>query len=145
MRIGAMIGADGTKSSINAVVQLGKDIEAAGLDHVWLANIFSYDAITALALIGRETERVRLGTAVTPTYPRHPAAMAQQALTTAAATDSRFTLGIGLSHRVVIEDMFGLSYAAPAKHMREYLTVLMPLIRGETCLLYTSPSPRDSR
>ena len=157
MRIGAMIGADGTKSSINAVVQLGKDIEAAGLDHVWLANIFSYDAITALALIGRETERVRLGTAVTPTYPRHPAAMAQQALTTAAATDSRFTLGIGLSHKVVIEDMFGLSYAAPAKHMREYLTVLMPLIRGETvshngehyrvngvtCLLYTSPSPRD--
>ena len=58
--------------------------------------------------------------------------MAQQALTTAAATDSRFTLGIGLSHKVVIEDMFGLSYAAPAKHMREYLTVLMPLIRGET-------------
>ena len=55
-----MIGADGTKSSINAVVQLGKDIEAAGLDHVWLANIFSYDAITALALIGRETERCDL-------------------------------------------------------------------------------------
>lgn len=132
MRIGAMIGADGTKSSINALVQLGKDIEAAGLDHVWLANIFSYDAITALALIGRETERVRLGTAVTPTYPRHPTALAQQALTTAAATDSRFTLGIGLSHKVVIEDMFGLSYAAPAKHMREYLNVLMPLIRGET-------------
>ena len=57
MRIGAMIGADGTKSSIDAVVQLGKDIESAGLDHVWLANIFSYDAITALTLIGRETER----------------------------------------------------------------------------------------
>jgi F420-dependent oxidoreductase-like protein len=53
-------------------------------------------------------------------------------MTAAAATDSRFTLGIGLSHKVVIEDMFGLSYAAPAKHMREYLNVLMPLIRGET-------------
>ena len=131
MRIGAMIGADGTKSSIDAVVQLGKDIESAGLDHVWLANIFSYDAITALTLIGRETERVRLGTAVTPTYPRHPTALAQQAMTAAAATNNRFTLGIGLSHKVVIEDMFGLSYAAPAKHMREYLSVLMPLIRGE--------------
>ena len=59
MRIGAMIGADGTKSSIDAVVQLGTDIEAAGLDHVWLANIFAYDAITALTLIGRATTRLR--------------------------------------------------------------------------------------
>lgn len=132
MRIGAMIGADGTKESIDDVVQLGKDIEAAGLDHVWIANIFSYDAITTLALIGRETSRVRLGTAVTPTYPRHPGALAQQAMTTAAATNNRFTLGIGLSHQVVIENMFGLSYDKPAKHMREYLHVLMPLLRGET-------------
>ena len=132
MRIGAMIGADGTKESIDAVVQLGKEIEAAGLDHVWIANIFSYDAITTLALIGRETSRVRLGTAVTPTYPRHPGALAQQALTTAAASNNRFTLGIGLSHQVVIENMFGMSYDKPAKHMREYLNVLMPLLRGET-------------
>jgi 5,10-methylenetetrahydromethanopterin reductase len=132
MRIGAMIGADGTKESIDDVVRLGKEIEAAGLDHVWIANIFSFDAITTLALIGRETSRVRLGTAVTPTYPRHPGALAQQAMTTAAATNGRFTLGIGLSHQVVIENMFGLSYDKPAKHMREYLNVLMPLLRGET-------------
>ena len=132
MRIGAMIGADGTKESIDDVVRLGKEIEAAGLDHVWIANIFSYDAITTLALIGRETSRVRLGTAVTPTYPRHPEALAQQALTTAAASNNRFTLGIGLSHQVVIENMFGMSYDKPAKHMREYLNVLMPLLRGET-------------
>lgn len=132
MRIGAMIGADGTKQSIGDVVRLGKEIEAAGLDHVWIANIFSYDAITTLALIGRETSRVRLGTAVTPTYPRHPGALAQQALTTAAASNNRFTLGIGLSHQVVIENMFGMSYDKPAKHMREYLNVLMPLLRGET-------------
>ena len=132
MRIGAMIGADGTKESIDDVVRLGKEIEAAGLDHVWIANIFSFDAITTLALIGRETSRVRLGTAVTPTYPRHPGALAQQAMTTAAATNNRFTLGIGLSHQVVIENMFGLSYDKPAKHMREYLNVLMPLLRGET-------------
>ena len=132
MRIGAMIGADGTKDSIDDVVRLGKEIEEAGLDHVWLANIFSFDAITTLALIGRETSRVRLGTAVTPTYPRHPGALAQQAMTTAAATTNRFTLGVGLSHQVVIENMFGISYDKPAKHMREYLSVLMPLLRGET-------------
>ena len=132
MRIGVMIGADGTKDSIDDVVRLGKQIEEAGLDHVWLANIFSFDAITTLALIGRETSRVRLGTAVTPTYPRHPGALAQQAMTTAAATTNRFTLGVGLSHQVVIENMFGMSYDKPAKHMREYLSVLMPLLRGET-------------
>ena len=132
MRIGAMIGADGTKDAIDDVVRLGKEIEAAGLDHVWLANIFSFDAITTLALIGRETSRVGVGTAVTPTYPRHPGALAQQAMTTAAATNNRFTLGIGLSHQVVIENMFGMSYDKPAKHMREYLSVLMPLLRGES-------------
>ena len=131
MRIGAMIGADGRKDSIEDLIQVGKDIEDAGLDHVWLANIFSYDAITALGLIGRETTTLRLGTAGTPPYPRHPTALAQQALTTAAATQSRFTLGIGLSHKVVIENMMGLSYAKPARHMREYLSVLMPLLRGE--------------
>ena len=57
---------------------------------------------------------------MTPTYPRHPGALAQQALTTAAASNNRFTLGIGLSHQVVIENMFGMSYDKPAKHMREY-------------------------
>ena len=69
---------------------------------------------------------------MTPTYPRHPGALAQQALTTAAASNNRFTLGIGLSHQMVIENMFGMSYDKPAKHMREYLNVLMPLLRGET-------------
>ena len=106
--------------------------EELGLDSVWLANIFSYDAISMMALIGRETNSIHLGTAVTPTYPRHPVAMAQQALTTAAASDNRFTLGIGLSHKLVIEDMFGLSYSKPIRHMKEYLGVLMPLLRGES-------------
>ena len=55
-------------------------------------------------------------------------------MTTAAATNNRFTLGIGLSHQVVIENMFGMSYDKPAKHMREYLSVLMPLLRGETVI-----------
>ncbi len=131
MRIGVMIGADGTNNTLDDVIGVAKGVEAAGLDNVWLANIFSFDAITTLALIGRETSRIGLGTAVTPTYPRHPTAIAQQALTTSAATNNRFTLGIGLSHKLVIEDMLGMSYDKPAKHMREYLSVLMPLVRGE--------------
>ena len=132
MRIGTMIGADGTNNTLDDIINVVKKVEAAGLDNVWLANIFGFDAITALAIIGRETDKIGLGTAVTPTYPRHPTAIAQQAMTTAAATDNRFTLGIGLSHQVVIENMLGLSYSKPAKHMREYLEVLMPLTRGET-------------
>ena len=120
MKIGTMIGADGSRNTLDDVIAVAKRAEDAGLDNVWMANIFSFDAISALALIGRETSRIGLGTAVTPTYPRHPTAIAQQALTTAAASGNRFTLGIGLSHQVVIENMLGFSYDKPARHMREY-------------------------
>ena len=126
-----MIGADGTNATLDDVITIAKNAEEKGLDNVWLANIFGFDAISTLALIGRETKTIGLGTAVTPTYPRHPTAIAQQALTTAAASNNRFTLGIGLSHQIVIETMLGMSYDKPAKHMREYLSVLMPLARGE--------------
>lgn len=132
MRIGVMIGGDGQRRTLEDIIGMARRVEEAGIDDVWMANIFSHDAISTLALVGRETGRVGLGTAVTPTYPRHPTALAQQALTTAAASGNRFTLGIGLSHKLVIEDMFGLSYDKPARHMREYLSVLMPLVRGET-------------
>ena len=131
MRIGVMLGADGGRGDLDGIVAAAKQVEAAGLDNLWMANIFSFDAIGTLAVVGREVPRIGLGTAVTPTYPRHPTALAQQALTTAAATGNRFTLGIGLSHKIVIENMLGFSYDKPARHMREYLDVLMPLLRGE--------------
>ena len=132
MRLGIMLGSDGARLDIDDLVARAKAVAAAGLSDVWLANIFSFDAMTALAIMGREVPGIGLGTAVVPTYPRHPTAIAQQALTSAAATGNRFTLGIGLSHKVVIEDMLGFSYAKPARHMREYLAVLLPLLRGET-------------
>ena len=132
MRIGTVMGAAGPGQTLADVISFARQVEAAGLDDLWMANIFGFDAIGALGLIGREVPRIGLGTAVTPTYPRHPTAIAQQALTTAAAAPGRFSLGIGLSHRLVIENMFGFSYDKPAKHMREYLSVLMPLVRGET-------------
>jgi hypothetical protein len=74
---------------------------------------------------------IALGTAVVPTYPRHPAALAQQARTVALATSGRLTLGIGLSHKVVIEDMFGYNFDRPLRHMDEYLSALLPLLAGE--------------
>jgi F420-dependent oxidoreductase-like protein len=66
---------------------------------------------------------------VIPTYPRHPIVLAGQALTTQEAIGGRLVLGIGLSHQVVIENMFGYSFERPARHMKEYLSALMPLLR----------------
>ena len=87
-------------------------------------QIFGYDALTALAAIGREVGGIGLGTAVVPTFPRHPVMLAGQALTVQAATGGRLTLGIGLSHQMVIENVFGQSFDKPARHMREYLSIL---------------------
>lgn len=132
MRIGIMVGAtDGLDGTLDGLVKRTQDLERRGFDSVWMANIFGLDAIGALAIAGRETERIELGTAVVPTFPRHPVAIAQQALTTQAACGGRFSLGIGLSHKIVIENMFGFSYDKPARNMREYLEVLTPLMRGE--------------
>jgi 5,10-methylenetetrahydromethanopterin reductase len=108
------------------------EVAGRGYSSVWLPQSWGFDALTVLALVGRETrhaERVELGTSVVPTYPRHPIALAAQALTVNAATGSRLVLGIGLSHRVSIEKTYGLSYDRPARHMREYLDALVPLLR----------------
>jgi F420-dependent oxidoreductase-like protein len=125
MRIG--IGLGGT--SVDEVVEAAEKAAAAGFTTGWIANIFGIDAVMACAIAGRAVPGIALGTAVTPTFPRHPHALAQQAMTAWDATDGRFTLGIGLSHQIVIETMFGLSYEKPANHMREYLDVLLPLLR----------------
>jgi F420-dependent oxidoreductase-like protein len=100
-----------------------------GFASAWLANIFGLDALTALAVAGSQVPGIEVGTAVVPTYPRHPAALAQQALTAQAALGGRLALGIGLSHQIVIEGMFGYSFERPARHMREYLAVLLPILR----------------
>jgi F420-dependent oxidoreductase-like protein len=128
MRIGSLIGEQGGIDGIIRQIQEAKD---AGFASAWMAQVFGVDALTVLAVAGREVPDIELGTAVVPTYPRHPMMLASQALTTNAATGGRLALGIGLSHQVVIESMFGYSFDKPARHMREYLSVLMPLLRGE--------------
>jgi F420-dependent oxidoreductase-like protein len=110
-------------------VQRVVDAEQDGFDSVWIAQIFGPDALTIVALAGARTQRIELGTAVIPTFPRHPFALAQQALTAQAAANGRLALGIGPSHKLVVEDMWGLSYDQPAKHIREYLSVLRPLVQ----------------
>ena len=124
-----------------------------GFASVWLANIFGLDALTALAVAGRSVPGIELGTAVVPTYPRHPAALAQQAITAHLALGERLVLGIGASHKVVIEGAFGYSFDRPARHMREYLAALIPLLQegrvdveGETISArYQVSGPRPDR
>lgn len=135
MRIGLIVHWPGLglDERLDQLLRRCERAEADGFASLWSAHLpnSSYDALTVLALAGTVTTRVELGTAVVPTYPRHPIALAQQALTVQAATANRLTLGIGLSHRAVIEQAFGLDYSRPVGHMREYLALLAPLLAGE--------------
>lgn len=127
--IGVVVADTGRiEGGLNALLARFREVEHAGFQTAWVPNIFAADALTVCALAARETERIELGTAVVPTFSRHPLYMAQQALTTQAAAGGRFVCGLGPSHRVVIEEMLGLSFAKPARHVREYLSVLKPLL-----------------
>jgi F420-dependent oxidoreductase-like protein len=130
MRIGVMFD---TEQPFDEMVGQVASLRDAGIETAWASQIFGYDALTALAAIGREVDGIAFGTAVVPTYPRHPVMLAGQALTVQAATGGRLTLGVGLSHQIVIENVFGQSFDRPARHMREYLSILMPLLAGEQC------------
>ncbi|MBK5224708.1 MAG: LLM class F420-dependent oxidoreductase [Acidimicrobiia bacterium] len=130
MRIGVSLSEP--PATADGLDQLREQITTAaahGFASGWLANIFGVEALTALAVAGRDVPGFELGTAVVPTYPRHPAVLAQQALTVQSVLGGRLALGIGLSHQVVIENMYGYSFDKPARHMREYLEVLVPLLR----------------
>jgi len=131
MRIG-VFGGDSAGGPIDAVIDMARGAANHGFATFWLPQIFGLDALTALAVVGREVPDIELGTAVIPTYPRHPMMLAQQALTTQAATGGRLALGIGLSHKIVIEGMFGMSFDKPVRHMGEYLEILGPLVREGT-------------
>ncbi len=128
LRIGSMIEVD---KPLSDVVALLRRYREAGLDHAFASQIFGPDALTLLAVAGSQVPDIGLGTGVVPVHPRHPMMLAQQALTVQAATGNRLLLGIGLSHQVVVEGMWGMSYERPAAYMREYLASLMPLLHGE--------------
>jgi F420-dependent oxidoreductase-like protein len=131
MRIG-IFGGQSDVGPIDTVVEAARAAADDGFASFWLPQIFGLDALTTLAIVGREVPRIELGTAVVPTYPRHPVMLAQQALTTQAAIGGRLALGIGLSHQLVIEGMYGLSFEKPLRHMREYLEILMPIVGSGT-------------
>jgi len=131
VRIG-IFGGDTAGRTVDDVVADAKAVENAGFASYVIPQIFALDAMAVLTVVGREMPRIELATGVVPTYGRHPITMAQQALTVQIASGGRFMLGIGLSHQMVIENMFGLSFEKPVRHMREYLSVLMPLLHEGT-------------
>lgn len=128
MRIGLFLD---TSPAPSQVVENIVKAEVDGFDLAYLGQIFGCDALTLIAMAGEKTSRIEMGTAVVPVYGRHPFTFAQQALTTSAAANGRFVMGIGLSHHVVVEGMWGFSYDKPATYMREYLSVFQPLLEGK--------------
>ena len=114
---------------LSAVVSAATAAEDDGFDSFWLAQTSLLDAQSALAVAGRATSTITLGTAVVPTWSRHPHAMAAEALTAQAACDGRFVLGIGLSHRPVVEERYRMEWHRPVRHILDYLDILLPLLR----------------
>lgn len=131
MQIGIFDSAAGSGGSFDQLVATAAKAHEDGFASYWQPQIFGFEALSMLAVIGREVPDIRLGTGVVPTYPRHPVTMAQLALTVQAAAGDRLTLGIGLSHQMVIENMFGMSFEHPAAHMADHLAILLPLLRGD--------------
>lgn len=131
MRIG--INATGlvAKANVAAFVEHAKAAEADGFTSYWVAEHPSggLDALTVLTVVGQHVEAMELGTAVIPTYPRHPLVLAGQAMTVQSAIRGRLTLGIGLSHKVMMAQL-GLEDDAPIRHLRDYLAVLNPLLEN---------------
>jgi F420-dependent oxidoreductase-like protein len=121
----------GTAASPNEVLARIVDLERAGVDSAWMGQLFGIDTLTLYALAGRDTSRISLGTAVVPTWSRHPLVLASQVLTAQAVTGNRIVLGIGSSHRALVHDTMGIDYRRPAQYLREYLEILRPALDGE--------------
>jgi F420-dependent oxidoreductase-like protein len=128
MRIATQLDTDGT---IDQTIERARALRDRGFTSLWAAQIFGPDTLTTFALVGRELPTLDLGTAVVPIQPRHPSMLAAQARTVENAIGGHLSLGVGLSHQVVVESMWGLSFERPASYMKEYLEALAPMLRGE--------------
>lgn len=116
-----------TKRAAAAIDQI-VDAEQRGFHAAWMPQIMGVDALSVLAVAATRTERIRLGTSVVPTWPRHPIVMAQQALTVSQLSDGRFSLGFGTSHVPVIEGMYGIDFEKPIRHITEYVDIVKSLV-----------------
>jgi F420-dependent oxidoreductase-like protein len=128
MRIGYFVSELGL--TVDEIVDRARLVRAAGLSSAWASDVGTWDALTTLAVLGRAVPEIELATSVVVSHSRPPVTMAAQALTVQSATGNRLTLGIGVSHRHLVEPWFGASYERPARHLREYLTSLQKALGG---------------
>ncbi|HKY15088.1 MAG TPA: TIGR03564 family F420-dependent LLM class oxidoreductase [Microthrixaceae bacterium] len=133
MRIGLMVGPERGRYQ-SKVARLRADAawaEEAGFSTIWIPQIpDEFDALTAVVLAGEATSRIEIGTAVVPVQPRHPIALAQQVLSTQAVCEGRLSLGLGVSHHWIIDEMLGLTYERPVATMAAHLDVLDQALAG---------------
>ena len=126
---------------LGTFISVGRSLDGA-LDRVRLAEQLGYhsvytthlagrDSLTVLAAYANVTDTIRLGTGVLPIYSRSPVATAQQAVTIDEISGGRLTLGIGVSHKVTVENWYGSSIGRPVREMRDYLGILRAVFHGE--------------
>lgn len=132
MKIGIAVGDVRGPVDAPGLLDQAREVRDAGLGTVWASQALGWDALTALTTIGARLPDLALGTAVVPVPWRHPLVLASQALSVQAATGNRVTLGIGAGVSALTERAFGIVSDRPARRLREYLEVLLPLLRGES-------------
>jgi F420-dependent oxidoreductase-like protein len=128
MRIGIHAGALMLMGSgLAEVADHAAQAEADGFSTYWLPQSGGTDALTVIATLGAVTSTIEFATAVIPTWGRHPAVLAGQALTVQVATGNRLALGIGVAHKPSVEERLHIPFERPVRHLREYLDVLQTL------------------
>lgn len=127
------IGLTGGGSTVEEIVAQAQQAEADGFTSLWYASVVMGDPLVPMAIAGRATSRIELGTGVLQTYPCHPLMQANR-VTSAANAIGRpgLTIGIGPSHGEVVEGTYGYSYETPGRNTEEYITALTAMLRGET-------------
>ena len=125
---GKIIGISVLGPDSQAVLAEIERAEELGIGAVWLTTGVGLDALTLFAAAAVRTRRILLGTAITPTFPRHPVVVAQQVQVLHHLAPGRFRLGVGPSHRPIMEGTFGVDFHAPLGHLSEYIHILKSLL-----------------
>ena len=118
----------GQSRTVDDAVASARIAAEAGMHTFWLPQIASITPLVTLAVAAGEIEEIRLGTAVVPVQTTHPVLLARQARTLSQVSNGRFTLGIGVAHRPIVEEEWGLPFDRPVGYLEEYLDVLLPLL-----------------
>ena len=124
-RVGLVIEARDVDTALNKI----REAEQAGVQQVWMTQSAGMlDTLTLFAAVATSTTQIRLGTSIVPVYPRHPLVMALQAVTIDAVAPGRLRLGVGTSHRHVMENIYGLTMTSPLAYLREYVEIMRQVL-----------------